>query len=427
MKPRRVRGAVRYATLALVVAGLAVGAGSASASKSDVVTINFESVNTVQNAWKGIIDDFQVKYPNIHVNATYLDSVSASTLLPTQLQAGNAPDIFTASAGTGSSTSIWPLAQAGKLLDLSGLPLVKSIPKSGLAVHSYQGKVYGFPMAVSTNGVFYNTDLFKQLKLTPPTNLSDFFALCRKIKADGKIPIALGTAGSTVGVSVLLLQLENEFVYAQDGNWVNKLIAGKVNFSSSPLWRAMFQTIANLSKDGCFNSQPAGTSYPTGAANLVASGQAVMEFLSGGTINSVTSINPNIHYAMFELPPDNSSGKHTYASIGYNLSYAANAATKHPAEVKTFLSFAAGADEDYRWATLASSVAPLNLVKGLWPSYLADSDRVLAKAGRVSLNQSILLPKTSVNTVLTNDIIGLLTGQETVSSALAALDKAWKS
>ena len=39
MKPRRVRGAVRYATLALVVAGLAVGAGSASASKSDVVTI----------------------------------------------------------------------------------------------------------------------------------------------------------------------------------------------------------------------------------------------------------------------------------------------------------------------------------------------------------------------------------------------------
>ena len=95
--------------------------------------------------------------------------------------------------------------------------------------------------------------------------------------------------------------------------------------------------------------------------------------------------------------------------------------------MKTFLSFAADANEDFRWATLASSVAPLNLTKGLWPAYLADSDKVFAKAGRVSLNQSILLPNPAVNTVLSNDIVGLITGQETVSSALSALDKAWKA
>lgn len=427
MNQSRKRAAFRHVVLVVAIAALAVGASGASASKADVVTLNLEYANTVQNAWEGIINDFEVKYPNIKINATYLDSVSSSTLIPTQLQAGNAPDIFIATAGTGSSTSIWTLAAAGKLLDLSGLRLVKSIPASGLAVHSYKGKVYGFPMAVSTNGVLYNTDLFKQLKLSPPTNLTDLFALCKKVKAAGKIPIAFGMAGSTTGVGVMLLQLENEFVYAQDPNWVTKLIAGKVTFSSSPLWRAMFQTISNLNKDGCFNDQPAGTSYPTGAGNLVASGQAAMEFLSGGTINSVTSINPNLHYAMFEVPPDNSGGKHTYASIGYNLSVAANAATQHPAEVKEFLNFAADADEDYRWATLASSVAPLDLVHGLWPSYLASSDKVFAKAGRVSLNQSILLPNPTVNTVLSNDIVGVITGQETVTSALGALDQAWKT
>ena len=36
-------------------------------------------------------------------------------------------------------------------------------------------------------------------------NLKDALAQCKKIKAAGKIPYALGFAGSTVGVSVLVV------------------------------------------------------------------------------------------------------------------------------------------------------------------------------------------------------------------------------
>src|SRR5580700_6137192 len=154
----------RRAIAALATAALAVGASGASASptaKSDVVTLNLEYANTVQNAFEATIADFEGKYPDIQINATYLDTSTETALLATQIQSGSAPDLFVASAGTGTPTSIWTLAQAGKLLDLSGSPFVKNIPPSGLGSHSYNGQVYGFPLAVSTNGLFYNTALFK--------------------------------------------------------------------------------------------------------------------------------------------------------------------------------------------------------------------------------------------------------------------------
>jgi len=90
--------------LALGCVVLALGAVSASAGVSrskDVVTLNATLVNTVQNAWEQTIQTFEEKYPNIHINATYLDSTSLATLIGTQLQAGNAPDIFTGGPGVG--------------------------------------------------------------------------------------------------------------------------------------------------------------------------------------------------------------------------------------------------------------------------------------------------------------------------------------
>ena len=415
--------------LALGCVVLALGAVSASAGVSrskDVVTLNATLVNTVQNAWEQTIQTFEEKYPNIHINATYLDSTSLATLIGTQLQAGNAPDIFTGGPGVGP-TGIATLAPEGKLLDLSDAKWVKRIPASGIAGFTWNNKVWGWPNALGTNGVFYNVDVFKQLKLKPPTNLSDVFALCKKINAAGKVPIALGIAGSLVGIQVMALQLEQQFVFGRDPNWVSERIANKVTFSSSPLWRAMFQTIVNLNKDGCFEPNPVGTSYPNGAASLVASGQAAMEFLSGGTVASVTSVNPNINYKMFELPPDNSGGKHTVASVGWSLSTVANGATKHPAEVKTFFNYIADPDVDYTWAKLAGSIAPLDASKGIFPDYLKDADAPLAKAGRLLINPSWQIPSTAFTNAWTNDIVGLFTGQQTVTSALADLDKSWSN
>ena len=282
---------------------------SAQAAAQDDVTLTLMYPNTVQNAWTKTMFDFEHKYPNIKINAQYVESLTGNTLLATQLQAGNGPDLFSVGAGTGSSTAIWNAGPAGKLLDLSSSPWVKRIPPNGIKYFKAGGKVYGWPMAVSTNGVLYNAGFLQEAQAHRPGQpRGRTRAVQKKIKAAGKIPYALGFAGSSVGVSVMVLQLTNQFVYGQDPNWVAKRIANKVTFAGSPLWRSLFTTVDNLQKSGCFNENPAGTSYPTGAGNLVASGQAVMEFLSGGTINSVTSINPNIKYAISSSRPTTPAG-----------------------------------------------------------------------------------------------------------------------
>src|SRR4051794_10581967 len=193
------------AVLAVIVA--VVAATAASAAKSDTVTLTMMYPNTVQNAWTKTIADFEHKYPNIVIKPQYVDGITGNTLLATQLQAGNAPDIFSVGAGTGSPTSIWNAGPAGKLFDFTGSKWTKRIPPNGLKYFTANKKVYGWPMAVSTNGVLYNTDLFKRLKLHVPVNFKDALAQCKTIKADGKIPYALGFAGSSVGVSVMVLQL----------------------------------------------------------------------------------------------------------------------------------------------------------------------------------------------------------------------------
>jgi hypothetical protein len=127
---------------------------------------------------------------------------------------------------------------------------------------------------------------------------------------------------------------------------------------------------------------------------------------------------------MFELPPDN-SGKHTYASVGYTLSIAANGATKYPSQVKTFFNFVAAQPVDEAWATRAGSIAPLDAKEGVFPSYLSAADKPLAAAGRLLINPSYEIQNPAFTTDYTNDLVGLFTGQQTVSSSLADLDANW--
>ena len=80
--------AAAIAVLAAGVGGAAAGPSAQAAAKDDV-TLTLMYPNTVQNAWTKTIEDFEHKYPNIKINAQYVDGITGNTLLATQLQAGN--------------------------------------------------------------------------------------------------------------------------------------------------------------------------------------------------------------------------------------------------------------------------------------------------------------------------------------------------
>lgn len=70
---------------------------------------------------------------------------------------------------------------------------VKKQMSSSLDSMSYDGKVYGVPVAAQPGGIWYSKDLFKQAGIdAEPTTFSELKTDVQKLRSAGIDPIALG-------------------------------------------------------------------------------------------------------------------------------------------------------------------------------------------------------------------------------------------
>jgi raffinose/stachyose/melibiose transport system substrate-binding protein len=408
---------------AVLVAMLALVAG-ASAKPHATVTLRFIWNNSNGQAMNIMLANFERAYPNIHVEATYVDGgTPLQTTILSQLQAGNAADVFQMQPGFYTPLSPWAIAKSGYLLDLTGSPWQKRVLPSAKQWVWYKDKLYAWPMSLGPHGVAYNVDLFKQLGLKIPTTFAEFVSMCPKIAAAGKIPIANGFAGSNVTGIVMYQMFTAEFVYALDKQWDAERIAKKTTFQTSPLWRRAFQAVLDLKNAGCFGSAPQGVTIPA-AAQQFARGDAAMSILAWAQMPGVLAINPSLNYSFFNMPADNA--KNTVMSAAVSQTIGGYAKTAHPKEVRTFINFMARPKQSSLWAKVGGGVAPFDAAKGVFPSYAAPSIPA-AKAGRlvVSLHKYLNPTLTLGPSGIANSIVGLFTGQVTVDSALKALDYLW--
>jgi raffinose/stachyose/melibiose transport system substrate-binding protein len=422
-KERVVSKTLRVGTVAALLAVLLTLASGASA-KSNAVTLRLLYNNTGSAAMNLLIANFERVNPNIHIEPTYVDGgTPLTTTLLTQLQAGNAPDVFQMQPGFFTPISPWTLGKAGYLLNLAGSPWQKRVLPSAKNWVTYQNKLYAWPLTLGPHGVAFNTDLFAQLGLKVPTTFSQFVAMCPKIKAAGKTPIANGFAGSIVTGIVMYQMFTAEFVYSIDKGFDQKRVAKKTTFASSPLWQRMMQAIVQLKDAGCFGPAPQGVSIPS-ATQQFARGDAAMSILAWAQMPGVLAVNPNLHYSFFNLPSDTASN--TVMSAAVSQALGGYAKTQHPNEVKTFISFMARAKQSSLWAKVGGGVAPFDAVKGVFPAYAAPSIPA-AKAGKIVVSlHTYLNPNLSIGTSgIAGQIIGLFSGQSTPDSALKALDYLW--
>jgi ABC-type glycerol-3-phosphate transport system substrate-binding protein len=89
---------------------LAPGVGSsARPARDDTVTITLIANTLDQTVWQVLIANFERVYPNITVDATYTGGTAIGQLEPTELAAGNAPDLLATVPGCGTTTSVCEL------------------------------------------------------------------------------------------------------------------------------------------------------------------------------------------------------------------------------------------------------------------------------------------------------------------------------
>src|SRR5437667_8419840 len=110
---------------------------------------------------------------------------------------------------------------------------------------TFKGQHYGIPMnAHRANWLFYNTKLFNELKLAPPTTVDEMIAAAKRIKSSkpNVAPIAIGTREKWPAVflfDVTLLSTAGPDVY-------EKFYTGQPNVKTAPEVRAALQAVKDL-------------------------------------------------------------------------------------------------------------------------------------------------------------------------------------
>ena len=183
-----------------------------------------------------------------------------------------APDKFQAAAGAGKGPDIfcWPhdrvgeWAKSGLIVPIKPPQRIKAeIEGSAWNAFTWQGQLWGYPLAIEAIGLIYNKALVK----TPPASFDDVIALDKALSRDGKK--ALLWAYNQLFFSWPVLAGSGAYIFARDaqGNFDPKQVG-----INNPGALIGAELLARLLKDG---HMPQGARYSDMEAQF-ASGKLAM-------------------------------------------------------------------------------------------------------------------------------------------------------
>lgn len=136
-----------------------------------------------------VVEKTEAAVPGLKINLDAVDSeVNRKEKLRGEMASGKPPEIF----DVFGSPDAGVYAKEGLMLDLTPILEELSIKDkfSTLDPFTHEGKIYGLPIGVSIEGIFYNKEYFEQKGLSVPKTLAELEQIAEAIKADGKIPFA---------------------------------------------------------------------------------------------------------------------------------------------------------------------------------------------------------------------------------------------
>jgi alpha-glucoside transport system substrate-binding protein len=200
---RAVGVAVAVVTLAVIVAavfggtskGAVKGATRLGVNTSVKGNVSFDGIwtsSTGQKPFQAVINAFQKKFPNVHVNYKPVGN-NLPTVLATAVAGGHPPDM----ADIAQPGTIKQFAQQHKLKPItyaSGV-LQKNFSPGWLSLGKFFGKQYAFVFkAANKSLVWYNVHAFKTAGVKPPKTFSQLLKDAKTIKASGTPAYSIGGA-----------------------------------------------------------------------------------------------------------------------------------------------------------------------------------------------------------------------------------------
>jgi multiple sugar transport system substrate-binding protein len=232
--------------LAMFVVVSMAACGKKQDSKSDVVELHSDKADEDKN----MKDSLSILKDKSDLTLKYVptpDYTAYQTNIQQSLSSNTAPPLFTWWTGT----QLKELVKNDLVEDLTD-QWDKYYSKNGVNKEiakslTIDGKIYGVPLNIIYNGVYYNKEIFDKYGLKEPQTFDEFLALCDTLKKNGVTPIGIGTTWqSFIWPQVLMGSM--------DPNLYDEWTSGKVKFTDDQVKEVFYQW-TEMIKDGYFSKQ----------------------------------------------------------------------------------------------------------------------------------------------------------------------------
>ncbi|VXB49025.1 Carbohydrate ABC transporter substrate-binding protein, CUT1 family [Arthrobacter sp. 9V] len=372
------------------------------------------------NPYLTLIDAFKAKNPNITVKLVESPNDQHGQTMRTQLQAGNAPDIFYVTAGRGNNQSFASLAEAGYLQDLTDQKwAADAIPASAKNLYYDEDKVFAVPADLAPITMLQNTGVLKELGLQEPATLDELITQCKTVRAAGKSYFAVaGTSGANTGLQAM--QLSASLVYAKDPQWDAKRAKKETTFADSD-WKKVLEQIVKFKDAGCYQDGAAGAGFDQ-LFPSVAQGKVAAAFAPAGAVAALRAQVKDGSFDVAVLPGEKAEDTRLIASPGNAL--AVNAASKHKGSTLKFLEFLAQPANQDALAKANGNVSVTSAISSTVPEQFPSLEPYFSEPEKKIVSQpNYLWPNSGVYDSLGTGIQGLLTGQATPDQVLKTMDE----
>jgi len=242
------------------------GAGSSSSLSVWALT------GAKQDTYQASFDAWDEANPDNTFAVEFFANDSYKEKIRTAVGSGNAPTlVFNWAGGT-----LADYVASEAVVDLSGKVddvLSRTIESIG-AVGQIDGAQYGVPNNDTQPVIlYYNTALFEEHSVTPPTTWDELMTAVETFSAAGITPIAL--AGQSVWPELMYIQYLTDRIGGE--GVFQKIIAGDADAWSDPAITSALESIIELKDAGAFGDAFGSVAADAGAdAALVHTGQAAM-------------------------------------------------------------------------------------------------------------------------------------------------------
>ncbi|MCI8887271.1 MAG: extracellular solute-binding protein [Hungatella sp.] len=273
--------------------GTTAASGETGASGEKVAIEFFHQKPENVELYNELIARFMEENPDIQVNITLAETTT--TTLISRVAAGNIPNVVSVFPWSASYKDMF---REGLFRELTDEPFMERVVPGVLDRCEIDGKQYSLPLTTNTYGLYYNKDIFEELKLEVPKTMEELWGVCDKLVEAGIQPFSFPDK-KTTRISQMF---DRTLIGCVDHDFYTKcdqLIAGDYKITEDPNIRAYAETIVKLRQyanpDSLgYDDEPAYEEFTSGKSAMYIDGSwAVVIF---------EAMNPELNFDCTAIP-----------------------------------------------------------------------------------------------------------------------------